>query len=190
MVKANFFGRIFITASMWCAFRMPPLRDRSEDIPAIVDFWLQNLQKQRRTRISRIARKEAIMTLRRYRWPGNVRELENVIYRSAVIAQGDTTPGQRLAARDSGWRGAAPAPAPDPAVALAAAYDLIFEKAAADGTPILPAIEAEMIARAHSGPIPRIRPRPRSGPRAGRAAVQKRRAGQGGERPFFCRPGR
>ncbi len=69
--------------------KMPPLRDRADDIPQIVDFCLQNLVKQRKTRVSKVSL-EATEVLAAYRWPGNVRELENVIYRSAVIAQGDT----------------------------------------------------------------------------------------------------
>ncbi|WP_221032430.1 sigma-54-dependent transcriptional regulator [Actomonas aquatica] len=68
--------------------KMPPLRERADDIPQIVDFCLQNLVKQRKTRVSKVS-PEAIDVLCRYRWHGNVRELENVIYRSAVIAQGD-----------------------------------------------------------------------------------------------------
>ncbi len=68
--------------------KMPPLRERADDIPQIVDFCLQNLVKQRKTRVSKVS-PEAIDVLRRHRWHGNVRELENVIYRSAVIAQGD-----------------------------------------------------------------------------------------------------
>lgn len=69
--------------------KMPPLRERSDDIPQIVAFCLQNLVKQRKTRVSKVS-PEAIDVLMRHRWHGNVRELENVIYRSAVIAQGDT----------------------------------------------------------------------------------------------------
>ena len=69
--------------------KMPPLRERAVDIPQIVDFCLQNLVKQRKTRVSKVS-PEAIDVLVRYKWAGNVRELENVIYRSAVIAQGDT----------------------------------------------------------------------------------------------------
>ena len=46
-------------------------------------------EAERRRRTSRLS-PEAMAILVRYRWPGNVRELENVIYRSAVIAQGDT----------------------------------------------------------------------------------------------------
>ncbi|OAM87247.1 sigma-54 dependent transcriptional regulator [Termitidicoccus mucosus] len=69
--------------------RMPALRDRDGDIPQIVDFCLQNLVRQKKTRVNKVS-PEAMGVLTRHRWPGNVRELENVIYRSAVIAQGDT----------------------------------------------------------------------------------------------------
>jgi two-component system nitrogen regulation response regulator GlnG len=68
--------------------KMPPLRDRIEDIPQIVDFCLQNLVKNKKARVAKVS-PEALSVLTRHFWPGNVRELENVIYRSAVIAQGD-----------------------------------------------------------------------------------------------------
>src|SRR5207237_9382875 len=54
----------------------------------VVDFCLQNLVKQKKARVAKVS-PEAMSVLIRHRWPGNVRELENVIYRSAVIAQGD-----------------------------------------------------------------------------------------------------
>jgi two-component system nitrogen regulation response regulator GlnG len=68
--------------------RMPPLRERPEDIPQIVDYVLQTLQKQKKTRVKQVST-EALAVLLRHRWPGNVRELENVVYRSAIIAQGE-----------------------------------------------------------------------------------------------------
>jgi DNA-binding NtrC family response regulator len=49
---------------------------------------MQNLVKQRKARTSRVS-PEAMAVLMRHVWPGNVRELENVVYRSAVVAQGD-----------------------------------------------------------------------------------------------------
>jgi len=68
--------------------RLPPLRDRVEDIPQIVDYFLQSLAKAKKTKVRRIS-PEALAVLCRHNWPGNVRELENAVYRSAVIAQGD-----------------------------------------------------------------------------------------------------
>ena len=68
--------------------RLPPLRDRVEDVPQIVDFFLQNLAKAKKTKARKVS-PEALAILCRHNWPGNVRELENMIYRSAVIARGD-----------------------------------------------------------------------------------------------------
>ena len=68
--------------------KLPPLRERVEDIPQIVDFFLQSLSKAKKAKVRRIS-PEALAVLCRHGWPGNVRELENVVYRSAVIAQGD-----------------------------------------------------------------------------------------------------
>jgi two-component system nitrogen regulation response regulator GlnG len=69
--------------------RVPPLRERVSDIPEIVEFMLQNLEKERKSKVRRVS-PEAMDVLRKHNWPGNVRELENVVYRSAVVAQGDT----------------------------------------------------------------------------------------------------
>jgi two-component system nitrogen regulation response regulator GlnG len=68
--------------------RVPALRERLDDVPQIVDFMLQRFEQQRRTRARKVS-PEALAVLRRHRWPGNVRELENVLYRAAVVAQGD-----------------------------------------------------------------------------------------------------
>lgn len=69
--------------------RIPALRERPGDIPEIVDFHLQRLAKAKKIRPRRISL-PAMEILKRHRWPGNVRELENVVYRSAVVAQGST----------------------------------------------------------------------------------------------------
>ncbi|KAF0094131.1 MAG: two-component system NtrC family nitrogen regulation response regulator GlnG [Puniceicoccaceae bacterium 5H] len=69
--------------------RLPALRERQDDVPALIDFMLQRLHKDRGSRVRRVS-SEAMQRLVDYTWPGNVRELENVIQRSAVLAQGDT----------------------------------------------------------------------------------------------------
>jgi DNA-binding NtrC family response regulator len=89
MVKAKTFREDLYYRLNVVRIRMPALRDRDDDIPQIVDFCVQNLAKQKKTRVSKVSA-EAMAVLTKHRWPGNVRELENVIYRSAVIAQGDT----------------------------------------------------------------------------------------------------
>lgn len=68
--------------------RVPALRERKDDIPEIVDFMLQNLVKERKAKATRIS-SDALSSVIAYNWPGNVRELGNVVYRSAVVAQGE-----------------------------------------------------------------------------------------------------
>ncbi len=89
MVKAKTFREDLYYRLNVVRIRMPALRDRDDDIPQIVDFCMQSLAKQKKARVSKVS-PEAMAVLTKHRWPGNVRELENVIYRSAVIAQGDT----------------------------------------------------------------------------------------------------
>ncbi|MEM9160390.1 MAG: sigma-54 dependent transcriptional regulator [Verrucomicrobiota bacterium] len=68
--------------------RVPKLSERIEDIPDIVDFMLQDLARDRKANVTKVS-VDAIKTLMAYSWPGNVRELGNVVYHSAVVAQGD-----------------------------------------------------------------------------------------------------
>jgi len=68
---------------------LPPLRERPEDIPQIVEFLLRRLVRSGKGKTRRISR-EVMDILRKYRWPGNVRELENVLQRSALTARGQT----------------------------------------------------------------------------------------------------
>ena len=67
--------------------RIPPLRERREDIPEIIDYHLQRLAEQKKIRPRTISA-EALEIMKAQAWVGNVRELENVVYRSAVVAQG------------------------------------------------------------------------------------------------------
>ncbi len=61
---------------------LPPLRERKEDIPVLVDHFLKNLAKP--VEISSVA----LQMLMAYSWPGNIRELQNVIQSAAVVAEG------------------------------------------------------------------------------------------------------
>ncbi|PXA05711.1 DNA-binding response regulator [Coraliomargarita sinensis] len=69
--------------------QLPPLRERMEDVPLLIDFALKRLKQDRKAHVSAVS-PEALASLMKYTWPGNVRELENIIYRSAVMAQSDT----------------------------------------------------------------------------------------------------
>ena len=67
--------------------KLPPLRERREDIPLLAIHFLETYKKRAGKNISGITEK-ALARLRRYDWPGNVRELENAIERATIIAQG------------------------------------------------------------------------------------------------------
>jgi len=67
--------------------QLPPLRDRREDIPALVEHFLAKYAADAGKRISRVE-PAAMERLSAHRWPGNVRELENVIHRSLLVASG------------------------------------------------------------------------------------------------------
>lgn len=69
--------------------QLPPLRERKEDVPKLVDFVLKRLARDSKAEAKDMS-SEAMELLGKYNWPGNVRELENLIYRSAVMAQSDT----------------------------------------------------------------------------------------------------
>lgn len=69
--------------------QLPPLRERMEDVPQLIDFVLKRLEQESKAHVKSIS-PEALDVLNRYNWPGNVRELENLAYRSAVMAQGET----------------------------------------------------------------------------------------------------
>ena len=67
---------------------LPPLRQRKEDIPLLVEFFLKKYAEENgRTPLPRIT-PEALRPLMAYSWPGNVRELENVIERAVVLSSG------------------------------------------------------------------------------------------------------
>jgi len=64
---------------------LPPLRDRREDIPNLIDFFLVKASEEYNTSATGLA-KEAMDLLCNYAWPGNVRELENIIQRAALLS--------------------------------------------------------------------------------------------------------
>ena len=66
---------------------LPPLRDRRQDIPLLVAYFLRKYSAQNHKEVQAI-QQEALQQLQTYDWPGNVRELENVIERAVVLAQG------------------------------------------------------------------------------------------------------
>jgi len=65
---------------------MPPLRERQEDIPVLVEYFVDHCARKVRKNIQGIT-KESLDLLRSYPWPGNIRELQNVIERSVIMSE-------------------------------------------------------------------------------------------------------
>jgi len=68
---------------------VPPLRERSDDIPPLVEYFVARFAERLGRKVSRLDR-QTMELLQGYHWPGNIRELQNVIERSVILAVGGT----------------------------------------------------------------------------------------------------
>jgi len=68
--------------------KLPPLRERREDIPQLVEYFLNRYNKELKKEVARVS-PEALAILEQHDWPGNVRELENVIKKALLFAKGN-----------------------------------------------------------------------------------------------------
>ena len=86
--KGRFREDLFYRLSV-VPIHIPPLRERKEDIPLFVDFFLQKYNKRTKKSVKAVSVqvKKALME---YDWPGNIRELENTIERAVVLSKGNT----------------------------------------------------------------------------------------------------
>ncbi len=120
---------------------LPPLRDRREDIPLLVEHFIAKFNDRLKKQISAIV-PEAVARLVSYNWPGNIRELENLMERTMLFCEG---PLIRLSDLPSevtvGLAGLAVAPWPSPAAQAAAAA------ASAAGPASSPGMAADEAAR-------------------------------------------
>jgi PAS domain S-box-containing protein len=101
---------------------LPALRDRAQDIPLLVKFFVQKYAPRLGRRVEAVD-SETMQRLMRYAWPGNIRELENIIERALILASGSVL---RVEPEILGTTVHAPAradaaPAPDPRPAVTAA---------------------------------------------------------------------
>jgi formate hydrogenlyase transcriptional activator len=80
----------------------PPLRDRHEDIPSLVQYFTRKFSRRMNRQIDTIPT-DTMAALRRYHWPGNIRELENFIERAVILSRGSSlnAPLSELKARRS-----------------------------------------------------------------------------------------
>lgn len=78
---------------------IPPLRERKEDIPVLVNHFIEKFNLELKKNIRGIS-EDALKMLVKYHWPGNVRELENVIERAMVVAKNDLIRKEDIALLD------------------------------------------------------------------------------------------
>jgi formate hydrogenlyase transcriptional activator len=69
--------------------QMPSLRERADDIPLLIDYFIGRFAKKAGKKFRTIDKK-TVQLFKAYRWPGNVRELQNVIERAVILSEGDT----------------------------------------------------------------------------------------------------
>jgi transcriptional regulator with PAS, ATPase and Fis domain len=74
---------------------LPPLRERSEDIPFLAEYFLQRARAKVNKRVDSFT-PDAISLLRSYSWPGNLRELENIIERAVVLTSSQIIESEHL----------------------------------------------------------------------------------------------
>ncbi len=86
MVRARTFREDLFFRLNVITIRLPPLRDRRDDVRALAQAFAAKTESEVGRRVS--LSEEALVALERWNWPGNVRELENVIRRAAVFADG------------------------------------------------------------------------------------------------------
>ncbi len=82
--RKDFFYRINVIK-----IEIPPLRDRKDDIPLLVEHFLKKYSHETTKYVDHISR-DAVELLKQYDWPGNVRELENAIERAVVLSKSRT----------------------------------------------------------------------------------------------------
>ena len=95
--EKNFREDLYYRLNVFPIF-VPPLRERREDIPPLLDYFLKRFSREFNKRIREVSR-EALDLLLRYHWPGNVRELRNVVERICImtseeVIRPDMLPGE------------------------------------------------------------------------------------------------
>ncbi len=86
MIKENTFREDFYYRLNVINITVPPLRQRKEDIPLLIDFFIQKYARENQKAVNRLT-SGALDVLMKYDFPGNVRELENIIERSVVLSR-------------------------------------------------------------------------------------------------------
>ena len=88
MDKGHFRDDLFYRLNVF-PIQVPPLRERREDIPALINHFIRLFERRMNKQITRVNRR-TMELLMSYHWPGNVRELENILERAMIVTPGDT----------------------------------------------------------------------------------------------------
>jgi two-component system nitrogen regulation response regulator NtrX len=88
--RADLFHRVYVFPIV-----LPPLRERKEEIPVLVEYFAAQVAAQNGWRPKHFS-PEALEILKRYAWPGNVRELRNVVERVLLLSGGETIAGDEV----------------------------------------------------------------------------------------------
>jgi nitrogen regulation protein NR(I) len=129
---------------------LPGLRNRPEDIPLLVNYFLKKYAQRQKQRPKAFS-PDVLAALEHYHWPGNVRELENVVQRALVVAKGDAIlvadlPAEVLGHKPITTTAAKPSANSDDLPGLARA---LFHWARRDSKlKIIPAVERELVVEA------------------------------------------
>ncbi|MGH7694483.1 MAG: sigma-54-dependent transcriptional regulator [Gemmatimonadaceae bacterium] len=95
--RGNFRRDLFYRLNV-IALHLPPLRERKEDIPLLVDAFLARLAEHRSEAPKQLS-ESALDLVQAYNWPGNVRELENALERAVILSDSDVIPPSALPER-------------------------------------------------------------------------------------------
>jgi len=82
-MRSDFFYRINVVT-----IQLPPLRERREDIPLLIDTFFEKFRSEEGKKIARIT-PEAVQMLTNYDWPGNIRQLENALHHAVIMCKGE-----------------------------------------------------------------------------------------------------
>ncbi len=88
MATGEFRSDLFYRLNVF-PIEVPPLRDRAQDIPILVEYFVQQFASRTGKKISNIGQRTMTL-LQSYSWPGNIRELQNVIERSVILCETET----------------------------------------------------------------------------------------------------
>jgi two-component system nitrogen regulation response regulator GlnG len=132
---------------------IPPLRERRDDIPLLVNYFLKKVGHEQKNPPKSVAT-NVLRALEKYHWPGNVRELENAIRRAHVMAKGDAIllsdlPPEITGQTPTSFNTAAPAAGDSTTTDAAALARQLFQWARRDPKlRVIPAIERELVIQA------------------------------------------